>query len=204
MQDVICGVIPLYKFSIDMKSDDGKTTWDEYIISDTISGIQTRIIEWEIGCGIDIKSFRKRLAISDFLLMLCETNECKKGYKLFDIDNHDCAEIFGASHEEEYYHCVFEGERPLQVTKIYDDEEFVSKLKEVFVGKDDIDNLLREGDIEECFARVLYNGTLNHPYRRKLMAEQKLNDDYKEKLIKDKLQKMIYAEVSISSKKSKI
>lgn len=202
MTEVTCEIIPLYKFAIDMKSDDKKDSWDEYIISDTIAGIQKRIIEWEINCGYNIANFRKRLIVSDFLLMPCESNDCKTAYKLFDIENHDCVELFGASHDEEYYYCMFDDDRPIPVMNPFDDEIFLSKIKCVLTNDkndDAIDHMIIEVDIEEGFARVLYNSTLNHPYRRELINKQKSDDDCCDKLINVKMQQMIHIEESVKS-----
>jgi hypothetical protein len=201
MTEVTCEVIPLYKFSIYMKSDDKKESWGEYIISDTISGIQKKIIDLEIECGVKLANSRKSLCVSDFLLMPCDTSESKHEYRLFDIDNHDCLELL-ASHGEEYYYCTFtNGYKPTPVSNPLDDEKFVSEIKCGLKCEDDVDNILIESDVEEGFARIIYNGTLKHPYRRKLINKEISDADLRDRLINTKLQQMIHLEDSVKPNK---
>lgn len=112
MTDILCKLLPLFKFTIYYNEDDAEHSYTYIIIADTISGLIDAIADREVEYSMH--DSRKYLTVSDFLRMPCEHTH--NGYYLFDVDNHDIAMSRGLDIDNEHYVCRFEGNEPKPVT----------------------------------------------------------------------------------------
>jgi hypothetical protein len=173
MTEVICKIIPLYKFEIIYEEEKIGDRYTWAIVSDTINGIIKGIVDREVNFGENLKDMRKYLDIRDFLFM--PYPDIKRGYCLFDVLDHDCvADIIGATNIcDAWYDCRFGGDEPTPVDVIEYDrlvgESFpVEKGEEIFTCHSK----------SYAMADAVYDMSLNSLIRlRENEKKRDLNDD---------------------------
>jgi hypothetical protein len=112
MKTVECTLISLYKFEVYYEEfTDKRYNW--IIISDTLEGIIRGIVNRETHFkDMSMKDCRKFMYVNEYLMMPC--NETRKGYHLWDIDEHDSA-AESLNIDETWVECYFEGDIPKPV-----------------------------------------------------------------------------------------
>jgi hypothetical protein len=157
--EVVCKVIPLYKFEVKYEYEDSNKDEYEYIIiSDNIKSLIQEIISRELI--LSMKDCRKYLSIRDFLLMPCEL--ARNGYHLFDIDEQDLAVSYGYDTQEQYYKTVFKEKVPKPVdVKSIDNvlKAFEASVKELHKDDDQVQHMI-ETTCDAIAANALYESDM--------------------------------------------
>lgn len=190
-EEITCKIIPLYR--VRLIYNDDHVPYERHIVSDSILGIITGLIDIEIPRedSLDEATERMTFDIQDFLYMPCAGT--KRGFHLFDIDEVDCAAWSGSSIDNEiWYHCYFSGDKNVTGNLEADANEAVySEPRPVADvvpqprrpnSYKDVERSIKEHD---AIVRAIYRLSKEHPYRAtREMKEREKNREIDKKAMK--------------------
>jgi hypothetical protein len=162
MTGILCKLLPLYKFAIYYNEDEPNNNYEYVLVSDTINGLIESVVNRELIHTM--KNCRKYLTVEDFLFM--PYAEISKGYCLYDIFEHDVAEVYGLNITEQFYECSFVGKEPVPVVGYEKATEYLMKML----------HKPEENEMEQRFNRIINDEVLAEALYQSAEVQTMIND----------------------------